>query len=42
MFLHAWKLAFVHPLSGDRLRLEAPLPPELEHFMQSLKNDEKN
>jgi 23S rRNA pseudouridine955/2504/2580 synthase len=33
MFLHAWKLAFVHPLSGDRLRLEAPLPPELETFL---------
>src|SRR5471030_1817575 len=32
MFLHAWKLAFLHPLSGDRLRFEAPLPPELEHF----------
>jgi 23S rRNA pseudouridine955/2504/2580 synthase len=42
MFLHAWKLAFVHPLTGDRLRLEAPLPPELEHFMQSLQNDDKN
>jgi 23S rRNA pseudouridine955/2504/2580 synthase len=33
MFLHAWKLAFVHPLSGDRLRLEAPLPPELDTFL---------
>jgi 23S rRNA pseudouridine955/2504/2580 synthase len=42
MFLHAWKLAFLHPLSGDRLRFEAPLPPELEHFMQSLQNDDKN
>jgi 23S rRNA pseudouridine955/2504/2580 synthase len=42
MFLHAWKLAFVHPPSGDRLRLEAPVPPELELFMQSLKNDDKN
>ena len=42
MFLHAWKLAFVHPLSGDRLKLEAPLPPELEHFIQSLKNGDKN
>ena len=33
MFLHAWKLAFVHPGSGERLKLEAPLPPELEKFM---------
>jgi len=38
MFLHAWKLAFVHPLSGDTLKLEAPLPPELENFMLSLEH----
>ncbi|MFH1043961.1 MAG: RluA family pseudouridine synthase [Pseudomonadota bacterium] len=36
MFLHAWKLAFVHPLSGDRLKLEAPLPPELENFISTI------
>jgi 23S rRNA pseudouridine955/2504/2580 synthase len=36
MFLHAWKLAFVHPLTGKRLRLEAPLPPELENFISGL------
>ena len=36
MFLHAWKLAFVHPVSGDALRLEAPLPPELEDFLAAL------
>jgi 23S rRNA pseudouridine955/2504/2580 synthase len=40
MFLHAWKLAFLHPQGGDRLMLEAPLPSELEHFIQSLENDE--
>ena len=33
MFLHAWKLAFVHPLSGDKLKFEAPLPEELERFL---------
>ncbi|MBE0616106.1 MAG: RluA family pseudouridine synthase [Burkholderiales bacterium] len=37
MFLHAWKLAFVHPASGDTLKLEAPLPPELENFLSALK-----
>jgi 23S rRNA pseudouridine955/2504/2580 synthase len=37
MFLHAWKLAFMHPLTGDRLKLEAPLPPELENFISTLK-----
>lgn len=26
MFLHAWKLDMPHPMTGDRLELEAPLP----------------
>ena len=30
MFLHAWRLQFNHPLSGERLELHAPLPLELE------------
>lgn len=34
MFLHAWKLAFVHPASGATLKLEAPLPPELQSFLE--------
>jgi 23S rRNA pseudouridine955/2504/2580 synthase len=37
MFLHAWRLAFVHPLQGDRLKLQAPLPLELENFISDLK-----
>jgi len=37
MFLHACKLSFVHPLIGERLKLEAPLPPELENFISTLK-----
>ena len=37
MFLHAWKLAFVHPASAEKLRLEAPLPPELEAFLAQCK-----
>jgi 23S rRNA pseudouridine1911/1915/1917 synthase len=28
-FLHAWKLEFVHPASGDVVRFTAPLPNEL-------------
>ena len=33
MFLHAWRLQFNHPGSGERLELLAPLPPELEQFL---------
>jgi 23S rRNA pseudouridine955/2504/2580 synthase len=27
LYLHAWKLALVHPATGEPLHLEAPLPP---------------
>ncbi|MFN3398268.1 MAG: RluA family pseudouridine synthase [Sulfurimicrobium sp.] len=36
MFLHAHKAVIRHPLTGETLTLEAPLPPELERFLQSL------
>jgi 23S rRNA pseudouridine955/2504/2580 synthase len=35
MFLHAVSLTLSHPRGGDKLRIEAPLPPELEQFLQS-------
>ena len=37
MFLHAWRLQFNHPLSGERVELLAPLPPELENFVTHVK-----
>ena len=33
MFLHAWRLQFDHPASGERIALQAPLPPELQKFI---------
>lgn len=36
-FLHAAVLSFRHPRSGERLRLERPLPPELEEFLARLR-----
>jgi len=32
MFLHAAALSFAHPVSGEKLRLEAPLPADLAKF----------
>jgi 23S rRNA pseudouridine1911/1915/1917 synthase len=29
-FLHAWRLAFPHPVTGDPVEVESPLPPELQ------------
>ena len=34
MFLHAWRLQFNHPASGERVELQAPLPPDLQSFVQ--------
>lgn len=35
LFLHAQKLAFAHPVTGERLRLEAPLPAEMARFIEN-------
>jgi 23S rRNA pseudouridine955/2504/2580 synthase len=34
MFLHAASLGFTHPITGEALKLEAPLPRELEAFRE--------
>ena len=36
MFLHARRLAFDHPATGERLELEAPLPPECAALVAAL------
>lgn len=28
--LHAWRLQFTHPVTGERAQFEAPIPPDLE------------
>ncbi|MFZ3124005.1 MAG: RluA family pseudouridine synthase [Acidovorax sp.] len=33
MFLHAWRLQFTHPATGERVQLNAELPPELADFV---------
>ncbi|MDO9468769.1 MAG: pseudouridine synthase, partial [Thiobacillus sp.] len=38
MFLHAAQLSFEHPISGERMLIEAPLPAELVSFLDMLKN----
>jgi 23S rRNA pseudouridine955/2504/2580 synthase len=36
MFLHALAVEFAHPASGQALRVEAPLAPELQAFLDRL------
>jgi 23S rRNA pseudouridine955/2504/2580 synthase len=33
MFLHAWRLRFIHPATGEAVALQAPLPPELADLL---------
>ena len=35
MFLHAARLSMAHPLTGETLVLEAPLPGELARFSRA-------
>ncbi len=35
MFLHAASLSFAHPLTGERLVVEAPLPQDLDRFRKA-------
>jgi 23S rRNA pseudouridine955/2504/2580 synthase len=37
MFLHAASLEFSHPRSAQTVRIEAPLAPELDRFLQSVR-----
>ncbi len=37
LFLHAAILGFVHPATGERVRWEAPLPPELASWLERLR-----
>ncbi len=37
MFLHAWHLGLQHPVSGEAMQIEAPLPEECERFLGALR-----
>jgi 23S rRNA pseudouridine955/2504/2580 synthase len=40
MFLHAWKMKFSHPASGEEMDLQAPLPEALHRFLKILSSKE--
>ena len=31
--LHAWRVAFVHPMTGQRLEIEAPVPADIDRLL---------
>jgi len=38
-FLHAWRLGFDHPFTGDRVELEEPLPGDLAEALVRARGD---
>ncbi|MBD3633611.1 MAG: 23S rRNA pseudouridine(955/2504/2580) synthase RluC [Methylophaga sp.] len=38
LFLHAWRLGIRHPISGEPLQLEAPLPDNLKTVIENLQS----
>jgi 23S rRNA pseudouridine1911/1915/1917 synthase len=38
-FLHAWRIVFTHPHTGERVEFEAPLPPDLLPVMERLRTE---
>lgn len=38
--LHAWRLAFSHPVSGESLELEAPVPADMAGLLAELRRQE--
>jgi 23S rRNA pseudouridine1911/1915/1917 synthase len=38
-FLHAWRIAFDHPVTGERLDLEDPLPGDLEEAVRRVRGE---
>jgi 23S rRNA pseudouridine1911/1915/1917 synthase len=39
LMLHAWKLAFDHPITGQRHQFESPIPPEFQPWLETQGRD---
>jgi 23S rRNA pseudouridine1911/1915/1917 synthase len=37
--LHAWRLVFAHPVTGERMDLTAPVPADLQAVLDTLRHD---
>ena len=37
--LHAWKIKFMHPITGKEMEIEAPLPPYFKDVLEKLKEE---
>jgi 23S rRNA-/tRNA-specific pseudouridylate synthase len=39
--LHAWKLELNHPVTGQRMEFTAPLPDDMQRFVDELRKHRK-
>ncbi len=39
LMLHAWRLAFDHPVGGKRMKFEAPVPPEYTPWLLAMEGE---
>ena len=35
--LHAWRLGFIHPKTGEKMVFEAPMPQDMEGLLNKLR-----
>ncbi len=40
--LHAWRLEFTHPVTGEAMSFESPIPPDMEKVIEMLRNTSLN
>lgn len=38
--LHAWMIEFIHPATGEKIRLKADIPPDFANVLRMLRGDE--
>lgn len=38
-FLHSWRIAFDHPMTGERMEIEDPLPPDLREALDRARSE---
>ena len=38
-FLHSWRIGFVHPVTGERIELEDPLPEDLQAALRRVRGE---
>jgi 23S rRNA pseudouridine1911/1915/1917 synthase len=41
-FLHAYRIVFTQPTTGERLTVVAPLPPELNEFLSAVEQTSRS